>query len=90
MTRALQNLLQRNRGRDVMAFRQGPFRLYLWNAKTGEHESYDPFYSPPAPRKPFYSQNNQENMTARRAYKDAVAARCTFLNRKKQAKRESF
>lgn len=80
MIRALQNLLQHYQGKDVLAFRQGPFRLYIWNSESQQHDSYDPSYEPELPKQGL----------SKKQYKYQLDSRATFLSRKSQAHRDSF
>jgi len=82
MIQALRKLLEKHHGRDVFTFRQGPFGLYLWDAEKGEHVRYDPFYRPEMPKRRAFDDPKQ--------FKRAVDQRSTFLNRRKQAIRDSF
>ena len=81
MIAALSKLLQRHQGKDVKAFRRGPFALYLWDAETEQHVRYDPFYKPEAPDRRSYDP---------KGYKQALDRRSLFLSRRAQAVRESF
>jgi len=90
MINALQKLLHSHRGQDVMAFRRGPFALYLWNDAMSDHTRYDISFKPPAPRRPMRLHGIEPSHKILKHYKQAVKDRCTFLNRQIQAKRVSF
>jgi hypothetical protein len=82
MIKALQKALRQNLGHDIMVFRKGPCALYLWDAEKKEHTRYDPFYKPSFPQR--------RSFETAKEHKKAVKNRCTFLNRRCQAKRVSF
>ena len=83
MIAALSKLLQRHQGKDVKAFRRGPFALYLWDAETEQHVRYDPFYKPEAPDRRSYFDDPK-------GYKQALESRSLFLSRRAQAARDGF